>query len=444
MRKPRENIEIFMKRRKKLLDRLEGKPLLVFSHPEYIRNNDVHHNYRQDSNLYYLTGFEEPESALLVCPGKTPEVVMFVRKKNPERETWDGFRYGPELTESEFKIQKVYPIEEFHQVAFELLKGYNEIYYRFYKNTDADIKVRHLLESHERAQGRTGFGMMSVHDADEFLGEMRVIKDADDLQSLRRACEISAEAHTEVMKNIKAGQSEREMHGLFIYEIMKRGSPREGYGGIFAAGANATTLHYIFNDCTLRDGDLFLVDAGAEYNYYTGDITRTYPISGKFKDEQAEVYEGVLRIQKKLIEMVKPGVKFQELHETGASMLTDLMLELGLLSGRKEDIIKAGEHKKYYPHGIGHFLGLDVHDAGMYHDKRVKEPKPIEAGMVFTIEPGIYIPLNDTNAPSQYRGIGIRIEDNILVTTNGFENLTIKAPKEINELQNLIAFKPAI
>jgi Xaa-Pro aminopeptidase len=218
---------------------------------------------------------------------------------------------------------------------------------------------------------------------------------------------------------------------------MKRGAAREGYGGIFAGGVNATTLHYVFNDEVMKSGDLLLVDAGAEYNYFTGDITRTYPINGRFNEEQAEVYTGVLDVQKAIIEAVKPGLPFSELQEMATHMLTDVMLELGLLTGRKEDIIKAGDQKKYYPHGVSHFLGMDVHDLGMYKTKDNK-PRLIEEGMVFTIEPGLYIPANDTKAAKEYRGIGVRIEDNILVTARGAEVLTSKAPKEIADLEKIV------
>lgn len=438
MRTPAENMHIFSERRKRLAEKISGSALIVAANPEYIRNHDVHHSYRQDSNMYYLTGFEEPESILLFRPGMTPETTLFVRKKNKERETWDGFRFGPEGAERDFKVDKAYPIEEFETVSQDYLKGVDSLYYRFYKNAEMDIRVQRVLENLSRSQGRTGYGLLTVQDADELLGEMRVIKSESDLVNLRRACEISAEAHVELMKATRPGITERELHGLFLYETMKKGSAREGYGGIFAAGGNATTLHYVFNDQTLKSGDLMLVDAGAEYNYFTGDITRAYPVNGKFTDEQAEVYEGVLKVQKQIIEYVKPGVPFQELHDMGTSLLTDLMLSLGLLSGRKDDILKANEQKKYYPHGIGHYLGMDVHDAGLYFKKGVKEPRPIEEAMVFTVEPGIYIPSDDTSAPKNYRGIGIRIEDNILVTSRGHENFTVKAPKEIADLERLI------
>jgi Xaa-Pro aminopeptidase len=255
---------------------------------------------------------------------------------------------------------------------------------------------------------------------------------------MRKACEISSEAHAETMKYIRPGMSEKEVQGFFIYQIMKRGAAREGYNGIFAAGKNATTLHYIFNDQPLKAGELMLIDAAGEYNYFTSDITRTFPINGRFNDEQAEVYAGVLKVQKDLIAMVKPGLPFQDLQDAGTSMLTDLILELGLLTGRKDDIIKSLEHKRYYPHGIGHFLGMDVHDAGMYFSKKNLVPRTIQENMVFTIEPGIYIPYYDQTVAEEYRGIGVRIEDNIRVTSNGYEVMTEKAPKEIADLEKII------
>jgi Xaa-Pro aminopeptidase len=438
MRKPLENMKIFAERRAQVAEKMQGCALIVAASAEMIRNGSVHHAYRQDSNLYYLTGFEEADSIFLFRPGMNPESVLFLRKKSIERETWDGFRFGPEAAQTEFRMDKTYPIEEFETLAPQLLKGVDSLYYRFYKNPEVDVKIENVLQTLRLNQGRTGYGLLSVHDSDTFLGEFRVKKGESDLANLRQACHLTAEAHLETMKYVKPGVTEREAHGYFIYQIMKRGAAREGYGGIFAGGANATTLHYVFNDQALKSGDLLLVDAAGEYNYFTSDITRTYPINGRFNEEQAEVYQGVLQVQKAVIEAVKPGVPFQHLQDMATSLLTDLMLELGLLTGRKDDIIKAMEQKKYYPHGVGHFLGMDVHDAGTYYFKKTGEPRPIEENMVFTVEPGIYIPEWDQSVAEEYRGIGIRIEDNIRVTATGFEVLTERAPKEIADLEKII------
>jgi Xaa-Pro aminopeptidase len=437
MRKIAENVEIFKNRRKNVISQLNGAALLVAAHPEQIRNDDVHHPYRPDSNMYYLTGFEEPECFLLIRPGQAPETVMFVREKNVERETWDGFRFGPAGTKKEFGIDEVYTVEEFESKAVELLKGFDEVYYRLFKNPEADKHVEKVLTKLKRAHGRSGYGLLTIRDADTFLGEFRLKKDETDLKNQRIACQISAEAHVAAMKFTKPGVSERQVQAVLSHEFYMKGSARPGYSFIVATGANATTLHYNFNDQVCKNGELLLIDAGTEFNHYTGDITRTFPVNGKFTEPQRKVYEGVLKVQKEIIAMVKPGVYFKDLHKAGEDKLTDLMFDLGLLSGKKEDAMKASEHRKYYPHGIGHWLGLDVHDAGLYFIKG--EARPLEAGMCFTIEPGLYIPAEDKSAPEELRGIGVRIEDNIVVTNSGCEILTKDVPKEVSEIEALMA-----
>ncbi len=436
MRKPTENPEIFKRRRKKVMASMNGAALIVAAHPEQLRNDDVQHFYRQDSNLYYLTGFEEPESFLVLRPGKNPESVLFVRQKNVERETWDGFRYGPEGAKTAFLMDAVFPVEDFAKQCVELLKGYEEVYYRQHKNKDADLMIEKVLLDLKRAYGRSGYGLLAVKDADTFLGEHRLRKDDDDISNLRKACQISAEAHVAAMKFTKPGVTERQIQGVLSYNFYMKGAARVGYPYIIASGSNATTLHYNFNDQVCKKDDLLLIDAGAEFNYYTGDITRTYPVSGKFTAAQKKVYSGVLTIQKELIAYLKPGIFFKDLHEMAADRLTDLMLELGLVSGRKEDVIKSNQHKKYYPHGVGHWLGMDVHDAGLYFIKG--EPRPMEAGMCFTIEPGLYIPIDDMSAPAELRGIGVRIEDDIVMTANGCDVMTSGVPKEISEIEAIV------
>lgn len=437
MRKSAEKTEVFKLRRKKVIAKLNGAALLVAAHPEQIRNDDVHHPYRPDSNLYYLTGFEEPESYLLIRPGHTPETVMFVREKNVERETWDGFRFGPEGTKKEFGIDEVYTVDKLEEKCVELLKGFEEVYYRLFKNSESDKHFESILTRLKRAYGRTGYGLLTVKDADTFLGEFRLKKDEFDLDNLRKACEISAQAHVAAMKFTRPGVNERQVQGVLAHEFYMRGSSRPGYSFIVATGDNATTLHYNFNDQECKNGELLLIDAGAEYNFYTGDITRTFPVNGKFSEAQRRVYEGVLKIQKDIIAAIKPGLYFKDLHKMGEEKLTDLMFDLGLLSGKKEDVMKANEHRKYYPHGIGHWLGMDVHDAGLYYIRG--EARPIEAGMCFTIEPGLYIPADDKTAPAELRGIGVRIEDNILVTNTGCENMTASVPKEVADIEKLMA-----
>ncbi|MBL7669181.1 MAG: aminopeptidase P family protein [Bdellovibrionaceae bacterium] len=436
MRTPLENISIFRERRARIIQELRGSALIVAAHPEKIRNHDVGFAYRQDSNFYYLTGFEEPHSILIIRPGQTPETVMFVRPRDRDKETWDGFRFGPEGVEKSFGIAKAYPIAEFPQMAPQLLKGFDSVHYRIRKNYEADNLVLGALETLKGMQGRTGFGFLTIHDADTFLGEFRLIKTEPELVNLRQGCEITAQGHLAAMKFTKPGVSERQVQAVLAHHFYSKGAAREGYNYIVASGNSATTLHYNFNDQPCKSGDLLLIDAGAEYNYFTGDITRTFPVNGKFTHEQAEVYQAVLKVQKQIIDSIKPGVVFADLHQMGISLLTDQMLELGFFSGRKQDIIDGLLYKKYYPHGIGHWLGMDVHDCGLYFKNG--QARPIEENMCFTVEPGLYIPADDEGAPAKYRGIGIRIEDNIRVTRQGCENMTSTAPKEIHDLEKVI------
>ncbi len=436
-RHPLENLRLFQERRKRIAEKLQDGILIVGSPEEHVRNGSTGYPFRQDSNLYYLTGFEEPESIFVMRPGKKPETILFCRKRNPERETWDGFRYGPEKAQQEFQVDAAYPVEEFNERIVELMKGSSQVFFRFFKNAALDEKMKRALLDQKMGLGRSGLGLLPILDADELLGEFRVIKTDLDLLNHRRACDLTVEAHIETMKYVKPGLNEREVHGHFIYQIMKRGAAREGYNGIVASGASACTLHYVFNDQQLRNGDLLLIDAAGEYNYFTSDITRSYPVNGQFTDAQAEVYEGVLKVQKAVIESVRPGIAFGKFQELATAMLTDVMLELGLLTGRRDDLVAANRQKKYYPHGVGHFLGMDVHDQGQYFNRQNVE-RQIEPGMVFTVEPGLYIPSDDTEAAEMYRGIGIRIEDNILVTDSGYEVLTKDCPKEVSDLEKII------
>lgn len=435
MRRPLANIQQCSERRKKLLTLLNGSSLVLSSNPEFIRNGSVHHPYRADSNLYYLTGFEEPETVLVVTPHQSSIYTLFVRTKDPLRETWDGFRYGPELTKQYFEVDEVYPIEQLESKLPELLKGAQDLYYRFQRDPNMDQVLFKTLEKVRVNQGRSGLGYLTIKDSFQLLGEMRVIKSSLDIEIHAKACQLTSDAHVEVMKFTTPGKTERDLHGFFIYQIMKRGAAREGYGTIVASGHNACTLHYVFNDGVLQSEDLLLIDAGGEYHYQTADITRTYPISGQWTDEQLEVYQGVLKIQKSLISMVKPGVKWSQLQEEASQQLAEFMLELGLLPGRVQELIGTGDYRKYYPHGVGHYLGLDVHDSGLYVNSESKESRELEPGMILTIEPGLYVPGQDR---SKFRGIGVRIEDNILVTANGGRNLTESCPKEPEELTRLI------
>lgn len=436
MRTPSIDVSIFKERRERLGQKIRGSALLLASNPHVIRNNDVHYAYRQDSNMFYMTGFEETDAVFLFRPGRKPETVMFVLPKDPLRETWDGFLYGPDATKNLFGIDVVYTVDKIDAELGTLLKDVDKVYYQLYSNPKFDQVVNKTIESVAIARSRTNKGNLTIEDTRALLGEMRIRKSAEEIEWQRKACKISSEAHIEVMKACKPGVNERGLHGEFLRAMMVRGAAREGYGAIVATGGNGTTLHYVFNDAQTKDGDMLLIDAGAEYNYFSGDITRTYPVNGKFSPAQKRVYGKVLAIQKGLIEMVKPGVTRDEIQKRTIDQLTTVMIEEGLLKGNKADLIEKKAYLKYYMHGVGHWLGMDVHDAGVTEING--EPRPLEEGFVLTIEPGLYVPSNDEEAPSELRGMAIRIEDNILVTKNGHENMTIMCPKEIDELEAII------
>ena len=436
MRRPIHDMSVFRQRRQALAQKMKGAALILASHPEHTRNNDVHYLHRQDSNLFYLTGFEEPESILVFRPGQTPETMLFVRPKDVQRETWDGFRYGPEGTEREFGVDKAALISEFDNQIVDLLKGVDKLYYRWNVDRDFDTRILDILAKARTAAGRSGRGHLPVYDAWELLGEMRLFKSEHEVKIMRKACEITAKAHVEAMKYTRPGVNEREIQGVLAGSFYKQGADREGYNYIVATGNNATTLHYNFNDQVCKDGDLLLIDAGAEYQMYTGDITRTFPVNGKFTPVQKKVYQKVLDIQHELINSIKPGMAFKTLQDRTVEFMTDLAIELKLLSGSRQQLIDSLAYKKYYPHGVSHWLGMDVHDVGLYFVNG--ESRKLEAGMSFTVEPGFYIPADDKDAAPELRGIGVRIEDDIVVTATGCEVLTSAVPKEVDEMEAII------
>jgi len=436
MRKARINVEIFKNRRHRLGQLIPGCTLILPAWPESIRNADSHHAYRVESSLYYLTGFEEPECVLVFRPGRTPETVMFVRPKNIERETWDGFRFGLEGAKDVFGFDQTYDWHDFEKIAPELLRGSERVYYSMFRNKEFDEIFGRVMISINGWRPKQGLGLPAIEDSMPLIGEMRIRKSEEEIEAMRRACSISAEAHVELMKHTKAGITETSLQGLFIKEVMDRGAFGEAYGGIVASGNNATTLHYRFNDATLQAGQLLLVDCGAEYLYYSGDITRTYPVNGRFSAAQKRIYEKILKLQKELCAMVKPGLVFADLQKKTVYRMCEILIEERVLKGSPEEVQRSGTYMKYYPHGVSHLLGLDTHDVGALVSKG--EPRMMEQGWVLTIEPGLYFPAGDTTVPDELRGIGIRIEDDVLVTHDGSEVMSRGVPKEIDEMEALI------
>lgn len=435
MRSPLDNPQIFKERRRKLAQLSPGSAFVLMSNPEQIRNSDVHQLYRQDSNFYYLTGYEEPHSIFIFRPGKIPESILFTRPKDPALETWEGFRYGPDGAKEVFLFDATYTTEKFEEVAPSLLNECDKIYYQLFFNADFDRSMQSVLQGVSALRRRSQRVQIPIFDPMSILAEMRLVKSDWEIEKMRQSCEISALAHIELMKHGRAGENERSLYARFLHEIMRRGAQREAYPGIFASGNNATTLHYIFNDQPLREGELVLVDAGGELNYYASDITRCFPVSKKFSPDQKRVYGKILDLQKKLISLVQVGQTLKQLQELTRRELTQLMIDEGLLKGSLADLIKSGACTKYYPHGVGHWLGMDVHDVGALEIEG--EPRKLQPGMVLTIEPGLYVPAHDESAPKALRGLGIRIEDDVVVTDQGPEVLTSKVPKDIDEIEEL-------
>ncbi len=433
MRKPLIDVSYCKNRRNKLKKAAkENEAFIFFSGHAPRRSNDTNYRFRVDNNFFYLTGFEEEGAILVFRPGKTPETTVFVHPKDPVMETWEGFMFGEELAQSMFGFDEAYIEPDFDSKIVELLEEVDSVYFKVGENAKQDERVLTAMKKVLRKKGRKGHPFQDIKDPDQYMAGLRVIKTEEEIEFMRKASEVSAKAHIEVMKAIKPGVNEAYLEGTFSSEILKMGAKNVAYNTISAAGNNATTLHYVFNDEECKDGDLYLIDAGAEYQYYAGDITRTYPIGADFTKAQREVYEKVLEVQKDMVASVKPGVSFRELTEKADKALTEAMIELGLLSGSVEENMANKSHKKYYPHGLGHFIGMDVHDIGYY--EKNNEAVPFEAGMCLTIEPGLYVPEGDMDAPEHLRGIGIRIEDDILVTKDGHENMTALVPKEIDEM----------
>jgi Xaa-Pro aminopeptidase len=429
----------FKARRDALRKAYPNAIFLLPSNDEVLRNPDVHYAFRQESSFFYLTGFEEPESFLLLTPQK---MVLFVQRRDAEKEMWEGERYGTEGAKRVFGADEAYESGEFEKKLPELLSEaggaqIQQIYYRVGMRESMDRRVLGAMEQFRRSLGRVGKSLPSLTDPNEVIGEMRLFKSPDEVAQMRKACKASAFAHKEAMSATKPGMNEFEIEALVDYQCRKQGLQRMGYGSIVAGGKNAACLHYRFNNEELRDNELLLIDAGGEYNYYTADITRTFPIGRKFTKAQATIYDLVLKSQKECIAMAKPGATLAGIHRRATEVLTEGLLTLGLLKGNRDEIIKNNVQKRFYPHGTGHWLGMDVHDVGLYTQKG--EPRKLEPGMVFTIEPGLYFQPGDLEAPAEYRNIGIRIEDDILVTPTGCEVMTADAPKEREEIEALKA-----
>lgn len=425
------DLQEFKNRREKIFGALKDSVMILFSGEE-----GAWERFRADSSFVYATGFEEPDAIAVFVPKSDKPFQMFLRPRDPTKEIWDGYRYGLEGAQSVFGADATHNIADFYNILPNLLSGAERVYYSMQGN-ERDISVIRAIKHYVTTQGRTGRGLLPIYDSKDIIGELRLIKSKQEIEWMKEACELSAQSHKTLMSKVKPGMNEKEMQAILFNEFYSKHAHREGYFSIIAAGVNATILHYRDNNSPSKDGDLLLVDAGAEKNYYTADITRAYPLNGKFTPEQRDVYSRVLKVQKQLIEMVKPGIPYVEIQEAAREKLTQELIEMGFLKGSVADNLKSKAYMKYYPHNIGHFLGMDVHDTGLYSVNGAS--RKLEAGMTLTIEPGLYIPENDETVPAKYRGIGVRIEDDILVTSTGREVMTASAPKEIADIEAVMS-----
>lgn len=429
------DVAIYVARRKRLLQAMQRGIAVIPTAPEVVRNGDVHYDYRHDSHFYYLTGFAEPEAVLVLLAGDRMQSILFCRERDAEREIWEGFRYGPEAAAEQFAFDAAYPIAKLDEKLIELMGNQPVLFYPLGKFPAWDTR---LLKMREAVKAKTRSGIQApaeLRDVRALIDEMRLIKDAHEIDRMRRAAQISAAAHRRAMRNVRPGQFEYEVEAELLHEFCRHGARHPAYTSIVASGANACTLHYTGNRARLNDGDLLLIDAGCEYDSYAADITRTFPVNGKFSPAQRDVYELVLAAQQAAIAAAIPNNPWNAPHEAALRVLAQGFIDLKLCQGSVESVLASEGYKPFYMHRTGHWLGMDVHDVGEY--KVQGEWRPLQPGMTLTIEPGCYIRPADC-VPRELWNIGIRIEDDILITATGNEVLTQDAPKTVLEIEEVM------
>ncbi|HKO43045.1 MAG TPA: Xaa-Pro aminopeptidase [Pyrinomonadaceae bacterium] len=410
---------------------------IIPSAREITRSHDLHFRFRQDSDFFYLTGFEEPDSFAVIAPGRAQKYTLFVRPRDPAQEIWVGRRAGVEGAKKDLGADEAFPVEEFEDKLLDILDGAEKLYYRLGVNPEIDKLLIEKIASVRTLNRKPIEVPQTIIDPATIIHEMRVVKSDEEIELMQTAADIAAEAHVEAMKAVRPGMKEYEIEALIEQIFRRRGAAGPAYTSIVGAGANATVLHYINNDAELRDGELLLVDAGAEYKGYASDITRTFPINGRYTAAQREIYDLVLKAQVSCVNMVKPGNTHEQLKQHSIEVLTEGMVELGLLQGKPDELIKEKKYEQFYMHGLGHMIGVDVHDVGAYYQN--KKSRALEPGVVMTIEPGIYVAPDTKDVPEKYLGIGVRIEDDVLCTNNGPRVLTTKVPKQAEEIEALMA-----
>jgi len=430
------DIQPFVERRVRLAAAMGDGIAVVPTAPERARNRDSHFPYRFDSYFWYLTGFPEPEAVLVLIAGPEPRSILFCREKNIEREIWDGFRYGPDAARETFGMSECHPIARLDEELPRLLADQPRLYFALGQDPHWDTRVTGWL-NRVRADVRSGVSPPGeIRDLRVLLDDMRLAKDAFEVATMRRAAAISVDAHRRAMRAARPGLREYELEAELMHEFVRRGAQAPAYTPIVASGANACVLHYVSNRDALQAGDLVLIDAGCELDGYASDITRTFPADGSFRGAARDVYELVLSAQARAIEAVKPGATFGDPHDAALAVLVQGLIDLGLLAGSVEAAIESGDYRRFYMHRTSHWLGLDVHDAGDY--RREGGWRALAPGMVLTIEPGLYIRPGE-GVPERFHNIGVRIEDDVLVTPGGREVLTEGAPKSVAAIEALMA-----
>ena len=426
-------------RRKELMAQMEPNSIaLLAAAPPRVRNSDAEYLYRQNSDFHYLTGFTEAQALLALIPGrKQGEVVLFCQEKDKAKELWHGTLMGPDVARQELEIDDAFPVDDMDDILPGLIEGRDRVYYSMGKDDRFDDQVMNWVKV-IRSKAKMG-----AHPPGEFLmldhllHELRLIKSTGEIKLMQQAAKISAEGHKRAMAYCRPGIKEYELEAELLYAFTRNGSRAPAYTSIVATGDNACILHYIENNAEVKSGDLVLIDAGCEYEHYASDITRTFPANGKFSPEQKAIYNIVLKAQLAAIEAIRPGVPWDEPHNISVKIITQGLVRLGILKGRPSQLIKSEAYKDFYMHRIGHWIGMDVHDVGDYKiddDWRLLEP-----GMVTTVEPGIYISPSNRKVPKKWRGIGVRIEDDVLITRNGNKILSAGIPKTVQEIESFMA-----
>lgn len=423
----------FRARRDSLLANMSEGIAIVPTAAEAVRNRDSHYPYRFDSYFYYLTGFKEPESVLVLIAGHSPKSILFCRDKNIEREIWDGFRYGPQTAQDTFGFDEAYPIGQLNEMMPTLLSNQPKLFYSLGADVTWDAKMTQWLNQ-VKDLARTGVSAPEVLlDVRQLVDRQRLIKTPFEIDVMRHAATIAAAAHNRAMQKTKIGKMEYEIEAEYLHEFYRKGAQAPAYTSIVASGANACTLHYNANNCVLKNGDLLLIDAGCELDGYASDITRTFPINGKFSAPQKDLYELVLAAQLAAIDAAKPGNHWNMPHEAALDVLVQGFIDIGLCQGTKDEVLENGSYRQFYMHRTGHWLGLDVHDVGDYKDKQGNWTI-LTAGHILTVEPGCYV-RPEQHVPEHFWHIGIRIEDDVLITAQGNEVLSKEAIKSVADIE---------